>query len=255
MFLALARILASALLAALLAANPARAEMNAQDKREIERIVRNYILQNPEIIEKALIALDVQRREAAAAEQAAKISALKETILNSRHQAVMGNPDGRVTLVEFFDYNCGYCKRAMSDLLALMESNPELRVVMKEFPILSEGSVEAARISIAVKDLSPELYRDYHLELLGRGGQANQQKAMAIARELGLDTDAVRTAANGGSVTDNLQEVRQLAEALGISGTPTYIVGDELIAGAVGFDQLQATILDAAAKCAEQAVC
>ena len=253
--LTFARLLISALLLAWVVSSPARAEMNADGKREIERIVRDYILQNPEIIEKALVALEAQRREAAAAEQAGKITELKDTIINSEHQAVMGNPDGRVTLVEFFDYNCGYCKRAMSDLIALMESNPDLRVVMKEFPILSEGSMEAARISIAVKDLNPDLYKDYHLELLGRGGQANRQKAISIAKELGLDTDALKKAAEEGSVTENIQEVRQIAQALGINGTPAYVVGGEVVSGAVGFDQLQTRIQEAAAKCAEQVMC
>ena len=253
--LTLARLLISALLLAWVVASPARAEMNADDKREIERIVRDYILQNPEVVEKALIALETQRREAKVAEQAGKITELKDTILNSQHQAVLGNPDGRVTLVEFFDYNCGYCKRALNDMLALVESNPDLRVVMKEFPILSEGSMEAARISVAVKDLNPDLYLDYHRELLGRGGQANLQKAISVAKELGLDTEALKKAAENGSVTENIQEVRQLAQALGISGTPSYVVGGEMIPGAIGFDGLQTKVQDAAAKCAEQVMC
>ena len=253
--LTLARLLISALLLAWVVASPARAEMNADDKREIERIVRDYILQNPEVVEKALIALETQRRESKVAEQAGKITELKDTILNSQHQAVLGNPDGRVTLVEFFDYNCGYCKRALNDMLALVESNPDLRVVMKEFPILSEGSMEAARISVAVKDLNPDLYLDYHRELLGRGGQANLQKAISVAKELGLDTEALKKAAENGSVTENIQEVRQLAQALGISGTPSYVVGGEMIPGAIGFDGLQTKVQDAAAKCAEQVMC
>ncbi len=253
--LTLARLLISALLLAWTVASPARAEMNADDKREIERIVRDYILQNPEIVEKALVALEAKRREVAAAERAGKIAELRDTILNSEHQAVLGNPDGRVTLVEFFDYNCGYCKRALNDLLALVESNPDLRVVMKEFPILSEGSTEAARISIAVKDINPDLYMDYHRELLARGGQANLQKAISIAKELGLDTDALKKAAKKESVSENIQEVRQIAQALGISGTPSYVVGGEMIPGAVGFEQLQVKIGEAAAKCAGQAMC
>ena len=249
------QFLMGALLVAWTVASPARAEMNADEKREIERIVRDYILQNPEIVEKALVTLDTQRREAEAAEQAEKISELKDTILNSPNQAVIGNPNGQVTLVEFFDYNCGYCKRALNDLLALVESDPNLRVVMKEFPILSEGSIEAARISIAVKDLKPELYMDYHRELLGRGGTANEQKAISVARELGLDTNALKKKAEEASVTENLQEVRQIAEALGINGTPTYVVGGELIPGAVGFERLQKLIQEAAAKCGEQVMC
>ncbi len=96
---------------------------------------------------------------------------------------------------------------------------------------------------------------DYHRELLGRGGQANLQKAISIAKELGLDTDALSKAAEDGSVTENLQEVLQIADALGINGTPSYVVGGEMIFGAVGFEQLQTKIAEAAAKCAEQVMC
>ena len=250
-----ARILISALFLTWTVASPVRAEMNADEKREIERIVRDYILQNPEVVEKALVSLEAQRREAAAAKQAGMITELKDTILNSQHQAVLGNPNGRVTLVEFFDYNCGYCKRALNDMLALIESNPDLRVVMKEFPILSEGSMEAARISIAVKDIKPDLYLEFHRELLARGGSANLKKAMSVARDLGIDTEALKKAAEDETVTDNIREVRQIADALGISGTPSFIVGGQMIPGAIGFDKLQARIQDAAAKCAEQVMC
>ncbi|HSG94516.1 MAG TPA: DsbA family protein, partial [Afifellaceae bacterium] len=96
---------------------------------------------------------------------------------------------------------------------------------------------------------------DYHRELLARGGQANLQKAISVAKELGLDTEALTKASENGSVTENLQEVRQIAQALGISGTPSYVVGGQMVPGAVGFDQLQARIQDAAAKCAEQVMC
>jgi protein-disulfide isomerase len=152
---------------------------------------------------------------------------------------VLGNPQGPITLVEFFDYNCGYCKRALSDMTALIDANPDLRVVIKEFPILSEASVEAARISVAVKDTAPESYLKFHGELLSRPGQASVDKALEIAEDLGLDAEALRAAANAEGVTRNLQEVQELAQALGISGTPSYVIGRELVPGAAGYDALQ----------------
>ncbi|MYZ49685.1 DsbA family protein [Propylenella binzhouense] len=234
---------------------PARAEMAPDQKREIERIVRDYILANPEVVEKALMALDAKRQQEQAAAQARAVHEMRDTILNSAHQAVVGNPEGKVTLVEFFDYNCGYCKRALPDLMALIQSNPDLRVVMKEFPILSEGSVEAARISVAVKEQTPKRYLEFHRELLGRPGQADRAKALQVARDLGLDAKALERAAKDKAVDENLIEVQQLAHALGIGGTPSYVVGDELVFGAVGFDQLQEKIAAERKACAGETAC
>ena len=171
--------------------------------------------------------------------QAKAIEENRSLIFDSAHQMVLGNPEGAITLVEFFDYNCGYCKRAVSDMTALIEANPDLRIVMKEFPILSQGSLDAARISIAIKDKAPEAYIKFHQELFGRPGEATKAKALEVARDIGLDAAAIETAAAGQDVTQNLQEVQKLAEKLGISGTPSYVIGAELVPGAAGYDALQ----------------
>jgi len=220
----------------------AQAEMTDTQKSEIEQLVREYILANPEIVEAALVALEEKQRAAEKAKQSDAIVELGETIFNSSHQAVIGNPNGKVTMVEFFDYNCGYCKRAFNDMQALVDSNPDLRVVMKEFPILSEGSLEAARISVAVTKLAPQSYIDFHRELLVRGGTANREKALSIATEMGLDTAALEAEAAKDDVAANFTEVRKLAQAIGITGTPSYVIGNEAVFGAVGFDQLQEKI-------------
>ncbi len=237
------RRVASAVLAgATLLASPVLAQTSTEQKGEIERIVRDYLIANPEVIEEAINALRAKRELEAVAAQSKAIEDRREAIFDSDHQMVLGNPQGPITLVEFFDYNCGYCKRALSDMTALIDANPDLRVVIKEFPILSEGSVEAARISVAIKDSAPENYLKFHEELFSRPGQASGDKALAIAADLGLDADALREAANAESVTRNLQEVQQLAEALGISGTPSYVIGGELVPGAAGYDALQAKV-------------
>lgn len=212
------------------------------DPETIETIVRDYLLANPEIIEEALSNLQEKRAGEALAAQTKAIEDNRELIFNSPNQMVLGNPDGPISLVEFFDYNCGYCKRAVSDMTALIDSNPDLRVVMKEFPILSPGSIEAARISVAVKDIAPERYLEFHQAIFSRPGEAAGAKAFEIAGELGLDTEALKTAANSDNVTRNLQEVQDLAGILGISGTPSYVIGSELIPGAAGFDALQAKV-------------
>jgi protein-disulfide isomerase len=221
---------------------PSFAEMTEAERQEIEGVIRDYLLANPELIEEAIGVLR-QRREAE--EAAARVAAIEEnrdTIFSSPNQMVLGNAEGPITLVEFFDYNCSYCRRATSDMTALIDANPDLRVVMKEFPILSEGSVEAARFSIAVKNIAPEHYLDFHLELFSRPGEATAAKALEIAGDLGLDVEALTAAAKGEDVSRNLQEVQELAGKLGISGTPSYVIGDELVPGAAGYDTLQAMV-------------
>ena len=232
-------VLTAALAALCLISTPARAETSPQERQEIERIVREYLLANPEIIEEAVNALRAKREAEQVAAAAKALEENRELIFDSPHQMVLGNPEGAITLVEFFDYNCGYCRRAVSDMLALIESNPDLRMVMKEFPILSEGSVAAARLSVAVKEQAPERYLEFHQELFTRPGEATADKALEIARDLGMDVAALQAAAAGGAVTENLQEVQMLANKLGITGTPSYVVGSELVPGAAGYDALQ----------------
>ncbi len=233
------RIALAFMAALLLAASPASAETTPEQKSEIEAIIRDYLIANPEVIEEAINALRARQEQEAVAAQSKAIEESREAIFNSANQMVLGNPQGPITLVEFFDYNCSYCKRALSDMTALIDANPDLRVVIKEFPILSEASVEAARISVAIKDSAPDNYLQFHQELFSRPGQASGDKALEIAKDLGLDPQALMTAANSEAVTRNLQEVQQLAEVLGISGTPSYVIGGELVPGAAGYDALQ----------------
>ena len=228
-----------ALALVLVGAVPAVAEMPAAEKSEIETIVRDYLIANPEIIEEAMRALQSKREAEAAAAQTAAIVENRSLIFDSPRQAVHGNPEGAVTLVEFFDYNCAYCRRTFPDILALIEANPDLRIVLKEFPILSAGSVEAARISVAVSKLAPEKAFQFHQEMFMRPGEANSAKSLAIAADLGLDAAALEGVANSAETTENLQEVQQLATVLGISGTPSFVIGTEIVPGAIGYDGLQ----------------
>jgi protein-disulfide isomerase len=231
--------IAAAVLAVMLLAAPSRAAMDSAQKQEIEAIIHDYLLANPEVLDEAFKVLQQRREKEAAAKQAEAIAKSGDLLFNSQNQMVLGNPEGSITLVEFFDYNCGYCKRALSDMVALLEANPDLRIVMKEFPILSEGSVEAARISVAIKDTDPKQYLAFHQELLSRPGVANGEKALEIAKDLGIDVDKLKAAAGATEVTDNIKEVHELANTLGISGTPSYVIGTEIVPGALGFDALQ----------------
>jgi len=248
---ALLRILSlCALLLSLLAVPAAAQDLN---RAEIEKIVRDYLLENPEVIAEALTELDRREKEA---EELARVQALTDSadiLFNSTRQVVLGNPEGTVTLVEFFDYNCGYCKRAYGDMVKLIEENPELKVVLKEFPVLGQGSVEAAQVAVAVNTVAPDKYNEFHEALLLSRGQANQASALAAATGVGLSKDDLLAAMKTDEAGQTIEEVYSLANRLGLTGTPSYVVGNEVVMGAVGYAQLSEKI-DALKNC-DQTAC
>ncbi|MBO6510469.1 MAG: thioredoxin domain-containing protein [Roseibium sp.] len=239
--------------ALLISLSAASATAQDLDRGEIEKIVREYLLENPEIIAEALTELDRRER---AAEEAARLQALNDSadiLFNSTRQVVLGNPEGSITLVEFFDYNCGFCKRAYGDMVKLIDENPDLRVVLKEFPVLGQASVEAAQVAIAVNSVAPEKYAEFHETLLMSRGQANQASALAAATAAGIDEADLTAALGTDEAGQTIEEVYTLANRLGLTGTPSYVIGNEVVMGAVGHDQLREKI--EAAKNCEQTTC
>jgi protein-disulfide isomerase len=244
------RLAAFAVAGLMLAAAPvAAAEFSDAQKGAIESIIHDYLLKNPEVLREAFGELE-QRQARAETEARTKALSENRTLLTqSTHQVVVGNPDGKITLVEFFDYNCGYCKQALPDLQRLMKEQPDLRVVLKDFPVLGPGSVEAAQVAIALRNqVKGDKYWAFHLKLLGTRGQVAKAAALAAAKEAGADMDRLTKDIAGAEVTASLQEVAKLADSLNLTGTPTYIVGDEVVVGAVGYAQLKGR-LDNMRKC------
>ena len=211
---------------------------------EIEAIVKNYLIQHPEAVQDALDALDKRQKQADADKVRATIVQNKATIFNSAHQVVLGNPQGNVTMVEFFDYNCGYCKRALPDMLDLLKTDSDLKFVLKEFPVLGEGSVEAAHVAVAARmqDSSGKKYIEFHQKLLGGRGPADKARALAVAKEVGFDMARIEKDMDSDEVKKTIDEDMKLADALGVNGTPTYVVGNEVVVGAVGIDELKAKL-------------
>lgn len=232
-------IAASAL--ALLAASPALA-VEPQEREEIETIVREYLLREPELLVEVLDALEAQRAAQAGEMQREAIAAAGAELTASPEGTVLGNPQGDVTIVEFFDYNCGFCRRAQADMETLIESDPELRVVLKEIPVLGPESEAASRVSLAVRDLEPARYAEFQRRLLTSGSTADEEAALSLAEEMDLDRAAIAEATTSPAVVSALQESARLAAALNITGTPTYVVGSELVPGAVGAEQLAARV-------------
>jgi len=241
------RFLAPALLALALggAPLPALAQSFSDTQRgDIESIVRNYLIAHPEVLEEAMTELSKRQSAAEAEKHEAGVSKNADAIFNSPRGVTLGNKDGDVTFVEFFDYNCGYCKRAMADMLDLMKTDPKLKVVLKEFPVLSQGSVEAAQVAVAVRmqDPSGKKYLDFHQKLLGGRGAADKARAMAAAKEAGLDTARIEKDLAGPEVRATIEENFKLAEAMGMNGTPSYVIGKQVVIGAVGLDNLKEKI-------------
>jgi protein-disulfide isomerase len=217
---------------------------SAAQAREIENIVKNYLVQHPEVLQEAIEALDRRQKQAEAEKARATIKDNKATIFNSTHQVVLGNPQGNVTMVEFFDYNCGFCKRALADMVDLLKTDPDLKFVLKEFPVLGPGSVEAAHVAVAARmqDPSGKKYIEFHQKLLGGRGAADKMRALAVAKDVGFDMTRLEKDMNSDEVKATIEENIKLADALGVSGTPTYVVGNEVVVGAVGLDELRAKI-------------
>jgi protein-disulfide isomerase len=238
-------LFAIAAAATLLATPAAFAQSFSTDQRhEIESIIKDYLIAHPEVLQDAQAALDKRQQEAQAQKAHEAISKDSATLFNSSHQVVLGNPNGKVTMVEFFDYNCPHCKDAVSDMLNLLKTDHDLRVVLKEFPILAQGSVDAAHVAVAVRmqDPSGEKYLAFHQKLFSSRGMVDQDRALAAAKDVGCDMTRLEKDMKSPEVQTTIDEDMKLADAIGVDGTPSYVIGDQLIVGAIGFDKLQEKI-------------
>ena len=225
---------------------------------ELGEIVKGYMVKHPEAVGEIMAGVLKHRSSSAnasnspapggaakaAVDHSEAIASNAALLFSSPHQVTLGNPHGDVTLVEFFDYSCGFCKRALPDMLTLIKDDPNLKIVLKELPILGSGSAEAARIAIAVRmqDAEGQKYLAFHQELLGGGGPASKEKALAAAKDQGLDMVRLEQDAASDEVGATLSEDVKLAGAMGINGTPGYVVGDKVVLGAVGIAALKERI-------------
>ena len=220
---------------------------NDAQRSEIQKIIKDYLVANPELLEE--MSAELQKRQAVAESEKhrAAVQRNAELIFNSPRGVVVGNRDGDVNFVEFFDYNCGYCKHAMADMLTLMKSDPKLRVVLKEFPVLGPSSVEAAQVGIALRMQDPtgKKYFDFHQKLLNGRGQADKARAMAAAKEAGADMARLEKDMTSPEISATLNENFKLAEDMGLNGTPSYVIGKDVVVGAVGAEGLAKKISQA----------
>ena len=221
---------------------PGAAEMT---QAEIKQLALEAILENPEIIRQAITLLQ-QRDEASSATQVQALLSEQRTLLERDPNApVIGNNKGDVTVIEFFDYNCPYCKRAWSELNTVMAQDPDVRVVLREWPILGEASVYATRASLAARKQG--MYVEFHNALMASKGRAQPASVMAIAKSVGLDTAQLKTDMKSPKIDEHIETSMRLARSLNFSGTPAYIIGDALAPGMVAADELKNMIAQARA--------
>ncbi len=236
-----ALVSAIALVIELLGGGPARAEHDAAtpEQERMERVIHNYLLDHPEVVVEVLQVLKRREQTEASERSRAVIAAHRESLLNDPTSPVAGNPDGDVTIVEFFDYNCPYCKRVFPHVKAVLAEDRGVRVVYKEFPVLGPESLAAARAALASLKQDAGKYLAFHNAMMANRGRLTETRIMGIARAVGFDTERLKTDMAAPDIERIIQRNRALAKALGITGTPTFVIGDQLVPGAIDLDTLK----------------
>lgn len=206
----------------------------------IKELVYEAILENPEIILEA-VAIIQQRDEAAQAATTQSVLTDQRVMLEQDPNApVLGNPEGDVTIVEFFDYNCPFCKRVMPEVQALLDADPNVRLVYREWPILGEGSVYATRAALASR--AQGKYEEFHWALMGVKGRLEEASVLKIAKDIGLDLGQLLGDMHTPEVDEHIETSMRLAQFLGFNGTPSFVIGDALLPGFVEQAELQALV-------------
>jgi protein-disulfide isomerase len=211
------------------------------DPSTLDPMIENYLLGNPRILQRMTEALDKQNKADQALHDRQAIAENKAKIFDDPDNVVLGNPNGDVTLVEMFDYNCGYCRGALPDLAQLLSQDKNLKVELKQFPILSMGSVDAARVAVQVSKSGKD-YWTFHEALYTARGEVDADTALNEAKAMGLDPVKLKADMQSADVSNALQKSYDLARTLNVTGTPTYIIGDTIIPGAVPIEQLEQAI-------------
>ncbi|MEM7669715.1 MAG: DsbA family protein, partial [Pseudomonadota bacterium] len=221
---------------------PLASSLSQGQRQQLRAEVRAYLLENPEVIVEALQLLEERRAQEALQADRDLVSNNFQAIYEDGHSYVGGNPEGDVTLVEFSDYRCGFCKQAHPDIARVLQADPNVRLIIKEFPILGPDSVAAGRMAIAAKALDEGRYGGLNDALMSYPGNLTERAAYRIAESEGYDVDSLRELAASDETTVKLEANYRLAQTIGIRGTPGFIVGDEIIRGLLPANELLALI-------------
>lgn len=218
------------------------------DKKQMEELIKNYILENPEVMIESLQRYQQKQREVAEQDAQKAVADHIDSLERSPRSPVAGNPNGDVTIVEFFDYHCGYCKKVFPAVQELLKSDKDVRYVFKDLPILGPESRLAAEFSLAVWKVDPSKYLAFHTALMTGRGDLSERHLIDVAKGLGIDVDSVKVERSLPGISAQLDENVELARQLGINGTPAFIVGGKLIPGAVDLATLRELVSKARAS-------
>jgi protein-disulfide isomerase len=226
-----------------LLASPAAAEMTAEERAILRDEIRTYLLENPEVIIEAMDELQARQDAADAARDTALLAANQDAILNDGVSWVGGNPNGDVTIVEFMDYRCGYCRKAHDEVNALVNADGNIRYIVKEFPILGEESLLSSQFAIAVQQLhGADAYKSAHNALISLRSEATPETLGQLAVDLGLDPTPILARMGGPEVKAVIEANYALGQTMEINGTPTFVMGETLLRGYVEYEAMQAII-------------
>ncbi len=214
--------------------------LDDNQRAEIGALVREYLIENPDVIVEVLGILQAREQQAQQEQQRAATAAVTENLFDANRDPFIGNEDATITVVEFFDYQCPFCKRLAPNLDKVLDGDDDVRVVFKEFPVFGEDSTLASRAALASRNQG--LYHDYHVALMKNRGQLSERVVMRLAERVGLDMDQLRADMDSPEVAAALQANFQQAQRLGVRGTPSFVVDDEMIPGALDVNTLRRLI-------------
>jgi protein-disulfide isomerase len=232
-------------LCCLMAATPSLADMTDADRTALRDEIRTYLLENPEVILEAMDELQARQDAQAAAQDKALVAANNEAIINDGYSWVGGNPDGDVTIVEFMDYRCGYCRKAHAEVNELVSSDGNIRYIVKEYPILGEESLLSSQFAIAVQQLhGNDAYKQAHNALISLRSEATAETLGQLATDLGFDAAPILARMGGPEVKAVIEANYALGQTMAINGTPTFVMGDTLLRGYVELDGMRQIVAD-----------
>jgi protein-disulfide isomerase len=217
-------------------------QMTVQQKLAFEKIIRDYLLRNPEVIVEAMQILRGREKATTRLQREKTLAHMKKDIYEDPSSPIGGNSKGDVTIVEFFDYNCGYCKKVHPTVVNLLKSDGNIRYVFKEFPILGNSSVIAARIALAAWDLDKSKYSDFHTALMQSRGGLSESKILRLAKKTGYDEAKLKVAMTDPKIEASIRKNHAIAQALNITGTPAFIIGNQVIPGAISAESMKKII-------------
>lgn len=209
---------------------------------EVEKIVKEYLMENPQVIVDSLNKWQEKQAEEQAKAQIEAVKGAAQKLVSNTNIPAIGADEGNPTIVEFFDYNCPYCKTAFESIDTLLKADESVRVLFIEYPIFGEESNKISRIALAVHEIAPEKYLDFHANLMRMKGRITSDLAHKLAVGLGVDGKKVDEIKNSDTITNMLSDNRAIANELGVKGTPAFIIGDEFSGGALSFERLNAIV-------------